>query len=59
MSYPVAAADLGRALEEYAGSYLLTVSSDATTRAVSGRPRLVERRMVVEGRRDPGLFERR
>jgi hypothetical protein len=47
MSYPVAAADLGRALEEYAEGYLLTVTADATTRAVSVRPRLVDGRVVV------------
>jgi hypothetical protein len=47
MSYPVGAADLGRALEQYAEGYLLTVTSDATTRAVSVRPRLVDGRVVV------------
>jgi hypothetical protein len=47
MSYPVAAADLGRALEEYAEGYLLTVTSGATTRAVAVRPRLVDGRVVV------------
>ncbi|MDH2414882.1 hypothetical protein [Nocardioides sp. CER19] len=47
MSYPVAAADLGRALEQYAEGYLLTVTTDATTRAVAVRPRLVDGRVVV------------
>ena len=47
MSYPVAPADLGRALEQYAEGYLLTVTADATTRAVAVRPRLVEGRVVV------------
>lgn len=47
MSHPVAPADLGRALEEYAEGYLLTVTADATTRAVAVRPRLVDGRVVV------------
>lgn len=47
MSYPVAAADLGLALEQYAEGYLLTVTADATTRAVSVRPRLVDGQIVV------------
>ncbi|GAB7007119.1 hypothetical protein JCM18899A_45920 [Nocardioides sp. AN3] len=47
MSYPVAAADLGLALEQYAEGYLLTVTADATTRAVSVRPRLLDGRVVV------------
>jgi hypothetical protein len=47
MSYPVAAADLGRALEQYAEGYLLTVTSAATTHAVAVRPRLVDGRVVV------------
>jgi len=47
MSYPVATADLGRALEAYAEGYLLTVTADATTRAVAVRPRLVDGRVVV------------
>ena len=47
MSYPVASADLGRALEQYAEGYLLTVTADAATRAVAVRPRLVDGRVVV------------
>jgi hypothetical protein len=47
MSYPVAPADLGPALEQYAEGYLLTVTPDATTRAVSVRPRLVDGLVVV------------
>ena len=47
MSYPVAAADLARALQQYAEGYLLTVTPEATTRAVSVRPRLVDGRVVV------------
>lgn len=47
MSFPVAASDLGAALEEYAEGYLLTVSADATARAVAVRPRLVDGRVVV------------
>src|SRR3954454_6674280 len=47
MSYPVATADLGRALEAYAEGYLLTVTADATTRAVGVGPRRVDGRVVV------------
>jgi hypothetical protein len=47
MSYPVAPADLGRALEEYAEGYLLTVAADVSTRAVAVRPRLVDGVVVV------------
>jgi hypothetical protein len=47
MSYPVAAADLGRALAEYAEGYLLTVTVDATTRAVAVRPTLVDGTVAV------------
>jgi hypothetical protein len=47
MSYPVAAQDLARALEQYAEGYLLTVAVDATTRAVAVRPRLADGLVVV------------
>lgn len=47
MSYPVAAADLGRALEQYAAGYLLTTSPEATTRAVEVRLRLDGELIVV------------
>jgi hypothetical protein len=47
MSYPVAEADLGRALEQYAEGYLLTVTPDASTRAVAVRPRLADGQVVV------------
>jgi len=47
MSYQVAAADLGPALDEYAEGYLLTVTADASTRAVAVRPRLVDGKVVV------------
>jgi hypothetical protein len=47
MSYPVAAADLGRVLEDYAEGYLLTVGPDPAPRAVAVRPRLRDGRVVV------------
>lgn len=47
MSFPVAPADLGQALQEYAEGYLLTVTADAATRAVAVRPRLVDGHVVV------------
>ena len=47
MSYPVAPEDLGLALADYAEGYLLTVTPDASTRAVAVRPTLVDGRVVV------------
>lgn len=47
MSYPIALEDLATAFAQYAEGYLLTVATDATTRAVSVRPRLVDGRVVV------------
>ncbi len=47
MSYPVDPADLGRALEEYADGYLLTITAEASTRAVAVQPRFVEGKVVV------------
>ena len=38
MSYPVATEDLATAFQEYAEGYLLTVSPDASPRAVAVRP---------------------
>lgn len=47
MSYPVDPADLPRALEEYAVSYLLTVTPSATVKAVTVRPRAAEGAVFV------------
>ena len=47
MSFPVARADLGLALQQYAEGYLLTVTPDATTRAVAVRPSVVDGQVVV------------
>jgi hypothetical protein len=47
MSYPVAPEDLATAFEQYAEGYLLTVTAEASTRAVSVRPRVVDGRVVV------------
>lgn len=47
MSHPVAVADLGRAFEQYAVGYLLTVTPDATVRAVTVQPRLEDGAVVV------------
>lgn len=51
MSYPVAREDLAAAFEEYAEGYLLTVTAEASTRAVAVRPRLVDGQVVVDAGR--------